>query len=164
MNKRQIASWLMAGTLVVGGGIALAEGAPDDPSITVDETTPTTVDETTTTTEATTTTVEVATTTTLGLDGEDGESGVHPDNHGKVVSEAAHNHDMDEACGNHGKWVSSVAKGEESCAGLAGDVEAEADTDEVEDDSDEVEDGGGGEAEVESSGSGGRGHGRSGQG
>jgi hypothetical protein len=62
-------------------------------------------------------------------EGEGGEA-THPDNHGKQVSEAAHDHSRDEECGNHGKAVSSVARGEETCTppgdGEAGEGDAEA--------------------------------------
>jgi hypothetical protein len=36
--------------------------------------------------------------------------------HGAIVSEAAKNHEHDEECGNHGAYVSSVARGLEECA------------------------------------------------
>jgi len=45
-----------------------------------------------------------------GDEGDDDGDGTAKDNHGAVVSAAAHDHSYDEACGNHGKVVSAVAK------------------------------------------------------
>ena len=118
MNKSKLASWIVAGALALGSGIAMAETAPENPELVGDP------EETTTTTAAeeptTTTTVDETTTTTVDSDetdgdGTDGDSAKeHPDNHGKVVSEAAHDHSRDEEFGNHGKYVSSVARGDKA--------------------------------------------------
>ena len=84
------------------------EDEPSGVTTTVPGETTTTVDSETTTTvdsESTTTTVAESTTTTAG----------EAENHGQMVSEAARDHSHDEECGNHGKWVSSVARGLESC-------------------------------------------------
>ena len=122
MNKSKLASWIVAGALALGSGIAMAETAPENPEVIGDP------DETTTTTaeETTTTTVDATTTTTVDendgdTEGEETEGDTesdgakaHPDNHGKVVSEAARDHSRDEEFGNHGKYVSSVARGDKA--------------------------------------------------
>ena len=74
---------------------------------------------------------------------ESDEDGLAPDgegspqgNHGAVVSEAAQDHSHDEECGNHGQWVSSVARGLESCLeddGEEGEVEETEQTEQTED-------------------------------
>ena len=123
MNKSKLASWIVAGALALGSGIAMAETAPENPEVVGDP------EETTTTTAAdestTTTTVDETTTTTVDEDSDGDETDgdtegegakEHPDNHGKVVSEAAHDHSRDEEFGNHGKYVSSVARGDKASA------------------------------------------------
>ena len=105
----------------------------DESTTTLDASTDTTVAETTETTEATETT-ETTTVDETVVDDTDTEAAeevvetetdteevveaepVEPkDNHGAVVSEAAKDHSHDEECGTHGRYVSSVAKGEASC-------------------------------------------------
>ena len=118
MNKSKLASWIVAGALALGSGIAMAETAPENPELVGDP------EETTTTTAAdeptTTTTVAETTTTTVDggeTDGDDTEGDSakeRPDNHGKVVSEAARDRSRDEEFGNHGKYVSSVARGDDA--------------------------------------------------
>lgn len=148
--KKRVATWIVAGVVLVGGGVALADTQPSDPAVdpaveqpadttttTVVEGTTTTVapEETTTTTEATTTTTEATTTTTEATptteadqpddnESDDNESDApeadHPDNHGATVSQAAHDHSHDAECGNHGKYVSAVAHGKDGCDTAAG--------------------------------------------
>ena len=116
LSRRTVAATVVAVSVALGGGLALA--SPEDP-----------------TTEEVTVTDDgdgvVADTTGDGSQdgieeggeegGEDGTEagdegadegteGEHPDNHGALVSEAAHNHDFDEACGNHGTYVSHIAR------------------------------------------------------
>ena len=113
MNKSKVATWVVAGALALGSGMALAETTPEDPALVEpgEETTTTVADETTTTTVAEpTTTTTVAGNDEGDDDGDEGATGEHPDNHGKVVSEAAHDHSHDEEAGNHGKYVSGVAR------------------------------------------------------
>ena len=118
MRKSKVASWIVIGMLAVGGGVALAETAPENPEVVGDVVTPEVepapapapeVDE------------EEAKAPAVKDDEADDEApkGEHPDNHGAVVSAAAHDHSHDEACGNHGKVVSAVAKTGElpECAG-----------------------------------------------
>jgi hypothetical protein len=116
MNKSRVATWVVAAALAAGSGMALAETSPDDPEIDP-------AAETTTTTEAPTTTTVAEPTTTTTVEENDGDverdetdgdaaTKEHPDNHGKVVSEAARDHSHDEQFGNHGKYVSSVARGD----------------------------------------------------
>lgn len=121
--KTKLASWIVIGVLALGGGVALAETAPDNPEVAGEEEVVTPAPETTTEGE-TAGEVEEAPEApeTDGEEGEEGdEAGEHPDNHGAVVSAAAHDHSHDEACGNHGKVVSAVAKTGElpECAGGA---------------------------------------------
>src|SRR5688572_12335802 len=108
-SKSKLAVWVVAGVLALGTGIALAETAPEDPV----------VDDGTEEGAGDDAVLEQEADTDGGgeeepVDGEDGEEsgegGEHPDNHGKVVSEAAHEHAFDEACGNHGAYVSAVAR------------------------------------------------------
>ena len=116
MNRKQVASWIVTTVLIAGTGAALAEGgdAGSDPTTTdttvttvvSDTTTTAVVEDTTTTTvdESTTTTVADTTDTTVASGTEaDGETD------GGGNSAAAHNHDCDEAWGNHGAWVSANA-------------------------------------------------------
>ena len=146
MLRSRIAALVAAGTLAVGGGVALAETAPEDGTLgeTVDETVDDTVvdddsttddtatDDTATTDDSTTddstTDDEVGTEDVEGLDEaevEDDEVDVEADvevmDHGALVSEAAQNHDHDEDCGNHGAWVSHWARFGEApeCAAAA---------------------------------------------
>ncbi len=121
--KKQVASWIVAGALVVGIGAAFAEGQPSDPGTGSDPTTTTTVagdttttvaeDTTTTVAEDTTTTVADGTTTTVdttsdATDTVDATSPTATDWPGN--SWAAQNHDCDELWGNHGAWVAANAK------------------------------------------------------
>ena len=103
---------------VTFGGAALAfaeEVMPADPTVEAEATTTTTgVDEAKPTTTTTTTTTEAEPTTTTTVEGgedagEDaaGEAKEHPDNHGKIVSQTAH--DTPPGPG-HGKAVSEVAR------------------------------------------------------
>lgn len=46
--------------------------------------------------------------------------------HGAAVSAAAQDHSQDEACGNHGRYVSSVARGEAECTPPPGQARKEA--------------------------------------
>ena len=101
------------------GGAALAfadDVMPADPTVEGETTTTTALDEPTTTTagdegveegtEPTTTTTAVGDETEDAGD-EAGEAKEHPDNHGKIVSEAAHNTPPGPG---HGKAVSEVAR------------------------------------------------------
>src|SRR6478736_6659072 len=106
--------------------VAGAVQGPGDPQITETTLDPSTTEatvpgsDTTETTEATespdTTDSTVAATTdpTVGTDDEgaevEGTESEHPENHGKDVSEAAHDHSHDEEAGNHGAYVSGVAR------------------------------------------------------
>ena len=114
MRKPQVVVWVVAGTLAVGVAAAIAETGPAGPSVDPTATTTTAVDPTTTSTSSTLAPDEITTTTTT-LDAEGAAAGTHPDNHGAAVSEAAHDHSHDAECGNHGSWVSSVARGKEAC-------------------------------------------------
>ena len=131
--KKQMAATIAASVLILGGSAAFAldgSGGPSpsvdttttaagdttttiaDTTTTVADTTSTTVADTTSTTvpDTTSTTVADTTSTTVGATG-DTTSTTAPRNHGEVVSNAAHDHSMDETCGNHGKAVSAVARG-----------------------------------------------------
>ena len=122
----------ITGVLALTTGVALAETSPADPEVLVpvdETTTTTTVDEpTTSTTETTVAPPETTTTTTAAPDEpvvepapepeEDVVGGeapeveapeVHPENHGRYVSEAAHDHGSDGE-GTHGAAVSAVAR------------------------------------------------------
>ena len=44
-------------------------------------------------------------------DEDEGTESEHPENHGKDVSEAAHDHSQDDEAGNHGQHVRDVARG-----------------------------------------------------
>ncbi|MFP4514243.1 MAG: hypothetical protein ACLFRV_14970, partial [Acidimicrobiales bacterium] len=73
---------------------------------------------------------------------EEGDEGPPEDSHGAVVSEAAQDHSNDEECGNHGAYVSSVARGLEDCEvppGLEEPVDGEDDEGEGDDEDGEVE-------------------------
>jgi hypothetical protein len=117
--KKQVATWIVAGTLVVGIGAAFAQdppapGASTDPTSTsVEETT--TVAPTTTTVDSTTTTTVADTTTTVG-DTSPTVDTVDPATSPTVAGDwpgnswAAQNHDCDANWGNHGAWVSANAQ------------------------------------------------------
>ena len=119
---------VVATVLVVGAGVAVAEEAIVGDEI-VDDTTTTTVDDTTTTTvedETTTTTEESESEEEESeSEGDEGaeDEGTEVENHGQIVSEAARDHSNDERCGNHGAWVSSVARGLEDCIAVDDDGE-----------------------------------------
>lgn len=121
MRISKVSAAALAASVMFGGAaLAFADDAmPADPSI-VEETTTTTAgdaDPTTTSvtdaTEATTTTTVLEPTTTTVAGGEEETDGdgdgakVHPDNHGKAVSEAAH---ATPPGPGHGKAVSEVAR------------------------------------------------------
>jgi hypothetical protein len=59
--------------------------------------------------------------------------------HGFVVSQAAKDHSHDERCGNHGAYVSSVARGLDDCEVPPGLQRKMADADADDDDADEAE-------------------------
>jgi hypothetical protein len=119
-----------AAALVLAGGAAVAgavqgTGTPQLTETTlettttdsvVDRTVPTdpAVDSTVTTDD----TVDESTTTTVDDEGteveDEGTESEHPENHGKVVSEAAHDHSQDDEAGNHGQHVRDVARGDGS--------------------------------------------------
>ena len=80
------------------------------------------------------------------------ETKAHPENHGAVVSQAAHDHSHDAECGNHGKYVSSVAKGGTGCAPAESDGDAPEDA--IEGEGDDAGDAG------DADGTAARGHGR----
>jgi hypothetical protein len=114
MSKPRIAAWIAGSALLLSSGVALAQEAqPEDP--TVDETElveSTVVDENleveddTDLEKSDEQVVEAAETGDLDEGEESSE-----ENHGSVVSQAAKNHEFDEACGNHGAYVSEVARG-----------------------------------------------------
>lgn len=138
-RRATIAAAAAAGVLLLGG-IAVASAQPGDPSITdttiesttttglSPDTTESTIDDGTTTTtvgETTETTIDDTTTTeveddTTAPESEGEDEGAHPENHGKVVSEAAHDHSHDDEAGNHGRHVSSVARGESTTSTTCG--------------------------------------------
>ena len=140
MNKSRVAAWVVAAALAAGSGMALAETSPDDPEIDP-------AGATTTTEEPTTTTVAEPTTTTTveendgDVEGDetegDGATKEHPDNHGKVVSEAARDHSHDEEFGNHGKYVSSVARGDKAEGGAGGEAKGKKKADKPADSDDD---------------------------
>ncbi len=133
-GRRAAIAAAAAGAVVLVGGIAVASADEGDPQVTdttLETTTTLETDPTTTVTaddddvvddETTTTTVEPTTTTVdegTGTDDEPVESageGDHPDNHGKVVSEAAQDHSHDDEAGNHGQYVSGVARGDDAAS------------------------------------------------
>lgn len=137
-RRAAIAAAAAAGALLLGG-IAVASAQPGDPSITdttIESTTTTaaapgttepTVDDSTT--EATldeTTEPTVGDTPTTEVEGDshdvdeaEGDEGTHPENHGKDVSEAAHDHSHDDEAGNHGRHVSGVARGDSTTSTTA---------------------------------------------
>lgn len=142
MVRSRIAAVVAAGTLAIGGGIALAETAPDDPSLDTTEETEELVETEGAETEGDETegaetegeeTEELVETEEVDtLDGEGPPEG----SHGALVSEAAKDHSHDEACGNHGRWVSHWAR-----HGEAPDCATEVSTDEeLATESDESED------------------------
>jgi hypothetical protein len=110
-----------ASALVLAGGIAVAgaESGPAGPQVTDSTLAPTTSAPVVDTTESTETTLGDTTTTEASPDQEateapeNGLTGTeHPDNHGKDVSEAAQDHSHDQEAGNHGAYVSGVARGD----------------------------------------------------
>lgn len=124
MRKSSVASWIVAAVLVGGVGMALAETAAENPTVSDEVTTTIAAQETTTTvaTEPTSGDVaEPAADEADGVESEDAEGGAQGE-HGALVSAAAQDHSFDEACGNHGAVVSSVARTGElpECAGTAG--------------------------------------------
>lgn len=137
-RRATIAAAAAAGVLLLGG-IAVASAEGSDPSVTdttldtsttaapTTETTATDTTEVTDTTETTDPTVAEAPDTTETTDegttdatAED--EGTHPDNHGKDVSEAAHDHSHDAEAGNHGAYVSGVARGDSTTDTTAPDA------------------------------------------
>jgi len=120
MSKPRIAAWIAGSALLLSSGVALAQEAmPEDPEIvetTELDTTGSEVlepDDVVADVEHDVESEDVETGEGEDGEGEDGEGeGTNErDNHGAVVSEAAKNHEFDEACGNHGAYVSEVAKG-----------------------------------------------------
>ena len=148
-DKQRVLSWAMSVLLVAGTGAAFAQEvvAPDE---TVDES-PTTGDSTTTTKTAddgdgadgtsndshpvdSTTPINANAADDGADDASEDDSGddatnARPHNHGKVVSEAAHDHSHDVACGNHGRYVSGMARTGERPACASGDALAPGDGD-----------------------------------
>ena len=109
MRLSKISAAVLAASVTFGGAaLAFADDVmPADPTIEADATTTTVEDPAPTTTAEGT---EPTTTTTVAEgDGEaDGDgTKVHPDNHGKAVSETAHNTPPGPG---HGKAVSEVAR------------------------------------------------------
>lgn len=109
----------MAAVLVAGGSAALAESADPGPTL------PKTANEhaVVATADETTTTVDGAapTTTTTEHEAPDaaapkgGSSPAGNGAHGAAVSAAAADHRHDAECGNHGRYVSAVARGLATC-------------------------------------------------
>jgi len=123
-GRRVAIAAAVASALVLAGGIAVAgaESGPAGPQVTDSTLAPTTSAPVVDTTESTETTLGATTTTEASPDQEgteapeapeNGLTGTeHPDNHGKDVSEAAQDHSHDEDAGNHGAYVSGVARGD----------------------------------------------------
>lgn len=117
MSKPRIAAWIAGSALLLSSGVALAQEAqPEDPTVEETELVESTVEDDDLEVEDETDVeksdeqvVETAETEVLVEGEESSESG--EENHGSVVSEAAKNHEFDEACGNHGAYVSEVARG-----------------------------------------------------
>lgn len=118
MARFRIAALVAAGTLAVGGGIALADTAPPEPEVTDDAelTDETDLTDDTAVTEADDVEGSVEQGDEVEGTGDEGdEDGAgtrgHEDaNHGATVSAAAQDHTYDEACGNHGRYVSHWAR------------------------------------------------------
>ena len=116
MTKSKLASWIIAAVVLTGGSMAFAETAPEGPAVIEGGSGGDGTGTTTTEGDGTGTTTETDGTTEDGTTEEEEEGATeeekaaHPDNHGALVSAAAHDHQYDEACGNHGKVVSSVAR------------------------------------------------------
>lgn len=109
MALRKFAATTLAGALILGGGAAFAQTVEADPEPALEETT----DTTTVVEDPVVEPVEETTDTdTVGEEPAE-EEGSHPDNHGKIVSEAAHS-ETPEGFRNHGAYVSSVARGEKA--------------------------------------------------
>jgi hypothetical protein len=100
--RKHIGIVVAAFAIMAGTGIALAEDG-DPPEVPLDE-----VDETTTSTTSSTV-VEETTTTTLGESEAGADAGSAGDNHGAVVSQAAHDCPTGPG-GVHGACVSAVAR------------------------------------------------------
>ncbi|HVM10380.1 MAG TPA: hypothetical protein VM345_18115 [Acidimicrobiales bacterium] len=120
MPKTRIAAWIAGGALLLTSGVALAETQPEDPKLDNDpaEVTQTDLEEQQPVEAqkveaqklADQHAVEQQVVEEEAPEDDDASDKVK-DNHGAVVSQAAKNHEFDEACGNHGAYVSSVAKG-----------------------------------------------------
>jgi hypothetical protein len=105
MRKSKVATWIVASLVIGGAGMALAETAPTQPSL--ESTT------TTSSTEAptsTTSSTEAPTSTTMATADTTAADPSSTQDHGALVSAAAHDHSHDAACGNHGAYVSAWAK------------------------------------------------------
>jgi len=100
LSRRSAAAAIVAMTVALGGGLALA--SPEDPTTEGDAVLEEPTGDVTGTEDGS------------AVGGEDeateGTEGEEADSHGALVSEAAHEHAYDEACGNHGKYVSAVAR------------------------------------------------------
>lgn len=133
LDKQRVLSWAMSVLLVAGTGAAFAqevvapEETVDDGSAAEESTTTTVADGDSTDTDDTTPVETTTPATTTPGDGDavddDGDDATkaHPD-HGKLVSEAAHDHSHDAACGNHGRYVSGVAKTGQAPACASGEA------------------------------------------
>jgi hypothetical protein len=132
--KKQVAAWIMSGVLVAGAGVAIAATDPGDPDLCTPDTT---LAPTTTTAESDG--LAGVTDDTEAPDVEADVEGTHPDNHGAVVSEAAHDHSHDAECGNHGAWVKAVAHGDETCAAVSDAQSSSVEGDDSEADDDEAD-------------------------
>ena len=116
MKLRKAVPALIAALVAGGASWALAEEGPADPEVTEVPSSTTTVavaPTTTTVVEPTTTTAPPEEPVEPGEEGDEeggagGGRGEHPENHGRYVSEAAHNHDHPGQ--NHGEFVSDVAR------------------------------------------------------
>ena len=128
-TKKHLATWIVVGMLAVGAGVAVAENQPADPTTSgapaTEELAAPSDDMTATITSDDEGTELENEATEVEDDAEGDVTGTvpsgHPDNHGAVVSQAAHDHSHDAECGSHGAYVSSVAQGEETCQATDGD-------------------------------------------
>ena len=129
MLKTKVGAWIVGGALILGSGVALAgEGALETADEPVLESAATTAETETTKTEAetdpeksgSTTTDEVVTDPVEGAVDEleeTTETGEEAkDNHGALVSKAAHC-EVPDGYANRGKFVSAVAHGNEDAVG-----------------------------------------------
>jgi hypothetical protein len=122
MLKAKVGAWIVGGLVVAGGGLALADTAPPDPVVEDRVVEHPAESPVIVPAHVATPTVEHGKKPDKGEKGEKRHEGAgeekpaHPDNHGAVVSKAAHDHDFDEACGNHGAYVSEVARGGDPAA------------------------------------------------